>query len=206
MEAVFIAFEGVEGAGKSTQAEMLYRYFREKNLPAVLTKEPGGTETGKKIREILLSPTEENFPPVAELFLYEADRSFHVENVIKPNLKKGNTVITDRYIYSTLAYQGYARGLDLELVDSLNRIATAGLEPDITFIIDIPVEEGLKRIKRYRERDRIEREEIQFHRRLREGFLKIAQEKEKVYLIDGSKEQEEVFSQVLDILKKRHII
>jgi len=204
---MFITFEGIEGAGKSTQAKMLYQYLKSQGKPVILTKEPGGTERGKRIREILLSKTDEPFPHIAELFLYEADRNLHINNLIKPYLQKGYTVISDRYTHSTLAYQGYARGLDINLIQQLNNIATEGLQPDITFLIDIPVEEGLKRITRYREKDRIEEEDINFHHRLREGFLKIAQQEgDKVVVLDGTLPPETLFKKVLDTLKERNII
>jgi len=167
---------------------MLHQFLQERNIPSILTREPGGTDLGKKIREILLTPTEEIFPPNAELMLYEADRNIHVYNVIKPNLEKRITVICDRFTDSTLAYQGYARGLDLNLIEELNNIATEGLKPDLTFLIDIPVEEGFKRIKKEREIDRIEQESFEFHKRLREGFLKIAEkDKHRVIVINGKK-------------------
>ncbi|WP_457644456.1 dTMP kinase [Persephonella sp.] len=207
MRGFFITFEGIEGAGKSTQAKLLYEFLREKGKKAVLTREPGGTDLGKKIREILLSPAEEIFPPLAELMLYEADRNIHIHNVIKPYLNKGFYVISDRYIDSTVAYQGYARGIDIKLVEKLNSIASEGLTPDITFIIDIPVEEGMKRIQKYRKKDRIEQEEIDFHNRLREGFLQIAKkEKERVVLLDGKKDKEVILYEILEILRKRDII
>ncbi len=203
-KSYFITFEGIEGAGKSTQAKMLYQYLKERKIESILTREPGGTDLGRKIREILLTPTQEIFPPNAELMLYEADRNIHVHNVIKPNLKEGITVICDRFIDSTLAYQGYARGLDIKLIKELNNIATEGLMPDITFLIDIPVEEGLKRIKKEREIDRIEQENINFHKRLREGFLKIAEEnKERIIIIDGMKSPEKIFNTILEKLKEK---
>ncbi len=203
-KSYFITFEGIEGAGKSTQAKMLYQYLKERKIESILTREPGGTDLGRKIREILLTPTQEIFPPNAELMLYEADRNIHVHNVIKPNLKEGITVICDRFIDSTLAYQGYARGLDIKLIKELNNIATEGLMPDITFLIDIPVEEGLKRIKKEREIDRIEQENINFHKRLREGFLKIAEEnKERIIIIDGMNAPEKIFNTILEKLKEK---
>ncbi len=204
MKGYFITFEGVEGAGKSTQAKMLHAFLQKRNIPSILTREPGGTNLGKKIREILLTPTEEIFPPNAELMLYEADRNIHVHNVIKPNLEKGITVICDRFTDSTLAYQGYARGLDLNLIEELNNIATEGLKPDLTFLIDIPVEEGFKRIKKEREIDRIEQESFEFHKRLREGFLKIAEkDKRRVIVIDGKKSPNEIFEEIVKNLKER---
>jgi len=204
LRGVFITFEGIEGAGKSTQAKKLYDYLIEKGKNTILTREPGGTKTGEKIREILLSPTDEFFPPIAEVFLYEADRSFHVHNKIIPHLKRGYTVICDRFTDSTLAYQGYARGLNLELIKSLNETATGGLKPDITFLIDIPVEEGLKRIKEKRGFDRIENEDLEFHIKLRNAFLKIAEkEKDRIVVIDGMRDVDNIFSEILSILRER---
>ena len=205
MKGKLITFEGIEGAGKSTQAKKLHQYLTEKGIKTILTREPGGTKTGKKIREILLSKTDEIFPSVAELFLYEADRNLHINNIIKPYLKKGYIVISDRFTDSTLAYQGYARGLDIKLIKKMNEIASEGIKPNITFLIDIPVEEGMKRIKR--EKDRIENEDLQFHHRLRKGFLKIAEEeKERIFVIDGTDSEENIFQQILEIIKNRHII
>ncbi|WP_293441963.1 dTMP kinase [Persephonella sp.] len=207
MRGYFITFEGIEGAGKSTQSVMLHNYLVEKNKKVILTKEPGGTETGKKIRQILLSPSDEIFPPLAELFLYEADRNFHIHNLIKPKIDQGYTVICDRFTDSTLAYQGYARELDIDFVKKLNNIASEGIKPDITFLIDIPVEEGLKRIQKTREKDRIEKEEIVFHKKLRAGFLKIAQEeKDRIVVLNGLEPPENIFRQVIEILKNRNII
>ncbi len=207
MRGHFITFEGIEGAGKSTQSVMLHNYLIEKNKKVILTKEPGGTKTGKKIREILLSHSDEIFPPLAELFLYEADRNFHIRNLIKPKISQGYTVVCDRFIDSTLAYQGYARGLDIEFVKKMNSIASENIKPDITFLIDIPVEEGLKRIQKTREKDRIEKEELDFHKKLREGFLKIAQEeKDRIIVLNGLEPPEKIFSQIIEILKNRNII
>ncbi len=202
---VFITFEGIEGAGKSTQATRLYEYLKSISKKAVLTREPGGTETGKKIREILLSKTQEKFPPKAELFLYEADRNFHIHNVIKPYLSRGFYVICDRFIDSTLAYQGYARGLDINLVKKLNELAVEGVYPDITFLIDIPVDISLKRLGK--NKDRIESESRDFHEKLREGFLKIAEENpDRIVVVSGEQPVEIVFSQILDTLKERNLL
>ncbi len=204
MKGIFITFEGIEGAGKSTQAKLLYDYLKREGKNVILTREPGGTKTGEKIREILLTPTDEVFPPIAEVFLYEADRSFHIHNKIKPSLEKGFVVICDRFVDSTLAYQGYARGLDIGLIKYLNEIATEGVKPDITFLIDIPVEEGLKRIKEKRGLDRIEKESVEFHKKLREGFLKIAEEeKNRIAIINGLKDINEIFNEIVSILKVR---
>jgi dTMP kinase len=151
-----------------------------------------------------LTPTNEIFPSNAELMLYEADRNIHIHNVIKPNLEKGINVICDRFTDSTLAYQGYARGLDLQLIEELNNIATEGINPDITFLIDIDVEEGIKRIKKERNIDRIEQESIEFHKRLREGFLEIAEKnKNRIFVVNGNRTKDEIFEEIIKILKEK---
>ncbi len=205
MEGLFITFEGIEGAGKTTQAKLLHQFLLERGKKSYLTREPGGTKTGKKIREILLSHTDEIFPSKAELFLYEADRNLHVNNVIKPLKQQGYYVICDRFIDSTLAYQGYARGIDIELIKFLNKIATENISPDITFLIDIPVEVSLSRMGD--KKDRIESEDLEFHRKLREGFLKIAEEEQdRIYILDGTKPVNDIFKEILEILKEKNIL
>ncbi|WP_028950841.1 dTMP kinase [Sulfurihydrogenibium subterraneum] len=202
---IFITFEGIEGSGKSTQAKKLYEYLTNKSIKAHLTREPGGTLIGKKIREILLSHWQEKFPSIAELLLYEADRNIHVNNVIKPLLQQGYIVISDRFYDSTTAYQHYARGIDYNIIDSLNKLATEGLIPDITFLLDLSVEEAFKRLNR--EKDRLESENIEFHQKVREGFLKIASlEKNRVIVLDGLKTEDEIFSQILKILTEKKIV
>lgn len=203
-KGLFITFEGIEASGKSTQAKMLAEYLKRKGYEVVLTREPGGTQIGKKIREILLSYTEEIFPELAELFLYEADRNIHVHNVIKPNLEKGKIVICDRFYDSTTAYQHYARGIDINLVQLLNEMACAGLEPDITFLLDLEVYRAFERLG---ELDRIESEGVEFHKKVREGFLEIASLKpDRVVVVDGDRTPEEIFNQILNVLIERHLL
>ncbi|ACN98450.1 thymidylate kinase [Sulfurihydrogenibium azorense Az-Fu1] len=202
---VFITFEGIEGSGKSTQAKRLYEYLTNIGIKAYLTREPGGTSIGKKIREILLSHWEENFPSIAELLLYQADRNIHVNNIIKPLLQQDYIVISDRFYDSTTAYQHYARGIDYSIVDYLNKLATEGIKPHITFLLDLPVQEAFKRLNR--EKDRLESEGLNFHQKVREGFLKIADmEKDRVIVLDGLKSPDEIFNQILNILKERKIL
>ncbi|MFN3788381.1 dTMP kinase [Sulfurihydrogenibium azorense] len=202
---VFITFEGIEGSGKSTQAKRLYEYLTNIGIKAYLTREPGGTSIGKKIREILLSHWEENFPFIAELLLYQADRNIHVNNIIKPLLQQDYIVISDRFYDSTTAYQHYARGIDYSIVDYLNKLATEGIKPHITFLLDLPVQEAFKRLNR--EKDRLESEGLNFHQKVREGFLKIADmEKDRVIVLDGLKSPDEIFNQILNILKERKIL
>jgi len=204
MKGVFITFEGIEGAGKSTQAKKLKEYLEYIGKKVILTREPGGTKIGLKIREIVLSHWEELFPSIAELLLYEADRNIHIYNVIKPKLEEGYIVISDRFTDSTVAYQHFARGIDRNIVDYLNNLATDGLKPDITFLIDIPISESLKRLK---DKDRIEQEDITFHQKLREGFLKIAEEeKDRFIILDGTKNENIIFDKIINILSDRKII
>ena len=194
---MFVTFEGIEGCGKTTQAKLLCEALVDRGYSVVFTREPGGTPAAEELRSFLLKPREERFPPFAELSVYEAARSFHVENLIKPSLKEGAVVICDRFIDSTLAYQGYGRGIDLSLVERLNREATGGLKPDLTVLIDLPVEEAFKRISE-RRKDRMESESLKFHQRVREGFLEIARrEPERFLIVDGRKEVEELHTLIL---------
>jgi len=194
---MFITFEGIEGCGKTTQAKLLCEALVDRGYSVVFTREPGGTPAAEELRSFLLKPREERFPPFAELSIYEAARSFHVENLIKPSLKEGAVVICDRFIDSTLAYQGYGRGIDLSLVERLNREATGGLKPNLTVLIDLPVEEAFKRISE-RRKDRMESESLKFHQRVREGFLEIARrEPERFLIVDGRKKVEELHTLIL---------
>ncbi len=202
----FIVFEGIDGSGKTTQAKKLYEYLKDKGLKTVLTKEPGGTKIGKEIRKILLNK-DYNIPPIAELLLYEADRNIHISTFVKPKLHNGYVVISDRYIYSTLAYQSFGRGIDRNLVDYLNSLTTEDLKPDIVFLLDISIEEGLNRIGKIRDKDRIEKEDINFHLKLREGFLKLAEENRDIFcIIDGTENINSIFDKILNILKERKLI
>ncbi|WP_297887198.1 dTMP kinase [Sulfurihydrogenibium sp.] len=202
---IFITFEGIEGSGKSTQAKKLYDYFIKNSIKAHLTKEPGGTRIGQKIREILLSHWDEKFPPFAELLLYEADRNIHINNVIKPLLQQNYIVVCDRFYDSTTAYQHYARGIDYNLVELLNKTVTEGVKPDITFLLDLPVEEAFKRLNR--QKDRLESEGLEFHKKVREGFLKIAEkERERFVVLDGLKNPDEIFEDIIAVLKEKKIL
>ncbi len=199
---MFITFEGIEGSGKSTQATLLYEWMIDKGYKVILTREPGGTQAAEQIRDLILTPREEKFPPSAELLLYMAARSFHVENLIEPSMKEGITVISDRFSDATVAYQGYGRGIDIGLIKLINEFATKGIKPDITILIDVPPHIGLSRLKG--NRDRIESENLKFHEKVREGYLEIARkETGRVKVIDGTKSIEEVFKEVLNIIKAR---
>jgi len=178
--SLFITFEGGEGCGKSTQANALYRMLRRKNLPAVLIHEPGGTTLGEQIRKMLKRKTE-NIHPQTELLLFAASRAQLVADVIQPALKKGEIVICDRFSHSTTAYQGYGRGLDLATVQMVNNLATQNVKPNIVIFLDLSPEEGLAR--RGKLLDRFELQELSFHRRVRQGYLKMAAEEPDRWLV-----------------------
>jgi len=190
--ALFITFEGGEGCGKSVQARALFRRLSELAIPVVLTHEPGGTPLGKKLARWLKWAQDTDVSPLAELLLFNTSRAQLVDEVIRPNLEKGKVVICDRYADSTTAYQSYGRGLDLEMVKAINNAATQGLRPNLTVLLDIPAEEGLAR-KKTKRPDRFERENIAFHRRVREGYLKMAASELKRWLvIDASQSKRKV--------------
>jgi dTMP kinase len=168
----FITLEGPEGAGKTTQLKLLGKWLEEQNIAHVITRDPGGTALGKPIRRILLN-SESPVHPVTELLLYEADRAQNVSEIIVPNLEQGKVVFCDRYIDSTIAYQGYGRGIERKLIDLLNDIATQGLRPKITILFDIESSAGLARLHPSGH-DRLEREALEFHQKVRNGYLELA--------------------------------
>jgi dTMP kinase len=189
--ALFITFEGGEGSGKSTQARLLHRHLQRQNVPSLLTHEPGVTDLGKKITRLLKWSKDTTISPVAELLLFNTSRAQLVSEVIKPAPENGTNVICDRYADSTTAYQGYGRGLDLATVESVNKIGMSGLVPDVTFLLDIPVEEGLARIEK--NKDRFEIESADFHARVREGYLKLAEQEPKRWcVIDATQSKSKI--------------
>ncbi len=190
--SLFITFEGGEGSGKSVQAKALYRRLSQLAIPVLLTHEPGGTPFGKKIGRWLKWTQDTNISPLTELLLFNASRGQLVTKVILPNLESGKAVICDRYADSTTAYQGYGRGLDLEMVKAINNTATEGLKPDLTVLLDISAEAGLGR-KRDKRQDRFEREDIAFHQRVRDGYLELAaNDPERWLVIDASQPKEKI--------------
>lgn len=202
-KGVFITFEGIEGSGKSTQAEILAKRLEDIGIKVCLTFEPGDTEFGKELRKILLSPSL-SFNPISELLLYFADRIEHIERKILPNLSQGYTVISDRFTDSTVAYQGYGRGVKLELISRLNTELLNNFKPDLTILLDLPVEIGLGRNRATKKRDRFELETQSFHSRVREGFLEIAsKERERFIVIDATKSVEEVSEEIFIKVKER---
>jgi dTMP kinase len=192
--SLFITFEGGEGCGKSTQARRLYRRLQKLAIPVILIHEPGVTPLGRKIARILKWSDNRNIniSPLAELLLFNASRTQLVTEVISPTLEKGEVVICDRYNDSTTAYQGYGRGLDMKTVTAANKVGTQGIKPDLTVLLDIPVEEGLKR-KKDKKSDRFEIENISFHRRVREGYLKLAKaEPQRWLVVDAGQNREKI--------------
>ncbi len=190
---IFITLEGIDGCGKSTQARLLAEWLRGRGRAVCLTREPGGTETGERLRELVLAPDRE-MPPEAELFLYLADRSLHVSQVIEPALEEGRVVVCERHADSTLAYQGAGRGLDMELLRRLNALATGGLTPHLTLVLDLPPEQAHLDEARL---DRLESEGRDFYLRVAEGFRALAREEPgRVKLVDGTGEIAAVHSRV----------
>ena len=206
MKGKFIVFEGIDGSGKTTQINELSKWLVStdlipKNKQLVITREPGGTELGKSIRSLLLDTSKEKSPDsITELLLYAADRSQHVNEIIRPTLNKGDWVISDRFCGSTLAYQGYGRKLDIELIKQLETIATQGISPDITFLLDIPVEESIKR-RCNRKDDRIEKEGIEFLSNVSIGFQTLSEEN-KWKKISAINPKEEIISEIQSGIKK----
>jgi dTMP kinase len=191
---VFVCFEGGEGSGKSTQSRRLAAWLREQGYVAMLTFEPGDTEVGRKLREIVLSPATGELSDRTEALLYAADKAEHVDTVVQPALDRGEVVITDRYVDSMLAYQGAGRALDLDEVEEVARWATHDLRPHLTVVLDLEPEHGLGR---FEERDRIEGESVEFHQRVREGFARMAKADPDHYLVlDARADVDEIAEQV----------
>ncbi len=190
--SLFITFEGGEGSGKSLQSKALYRRLSRLAIPALLTHEPGGTPLGKKLGRWLKWAEGTDISPLTELLLFNASRAQLITEVIQPNLKSGITVICDRYADSTTAYQSYGRGLDLAMVKAINDAATQGFKPDLTVLLDIPVETGFGR-KKNRKQDRFEQEAIAFHQRVREGYLNlVANDPPRWLVIDASQSKAKI--------------
>jgi len=205
----FVTFEGGDGTGKTTQVQALNSFLVDNGRGCVVTREPGGTSLGKLIRQVLVEVSDHEISSSTELFLYLADRAQHVNEIIRPAIAGGKVVLCDRFTDSTVAYQGYGRGIDLALLQQLNRLADGGVQPDITFLLDCPVKLGLSRTnKRQSEsgqprEDRFEREKIEFHDKVRAGFLEMAQaEPARFRVIDASRSIEEVWLDIQNIADK----
>ncbi len=204
VKSLFITFEGGEGSGKSLQARSLYRKLCRLSIAAILVHEPGSTPLGEKLSRLLKRSRNTTISPLSELLLFNASRAQLVSEVILPSLKSGKIVVCDRYTDSTLAYQGYGRGLKLKTVHATNDIATGGLTPDLTVLLDMPVGEGLAR-KRGSDADRFESEELVFHERVRQGYLTMARkEPRRFFVVDGQQDKwtisQVVWKRVSDLL------
>jgi dTMP kinase len=201
----FITLEGVEGSGKTTQTALVAEALRAAGHRVTVTREPGGTRAGEAIRAIFLDPAV-SLHAAAELLLVLADRAQHVREKLKPALAAGEIVLSDRYSDSTVAYQGYGRGLDLKLLDELNRLATDGTHPDLTIVLDLAVETGLERTRArvrgdVRGPDRFEGEQVEFHRRVREGFLTIARDQPgRVRTLDATAPVAEITGRIVEAI------
>jgi dTMP kinase len=202
---VFITFEGPEGSGKTTQAQLLASHLRQEGFVVVLTREPGGTPIGDQIREVLHNPANTDMYSWAEVFLYSASRAQLVAQVIRPALVAGKVVVCDRYADSTLAYQGCGRGLDLQPLREITRRATGGLVPDLTLYLDIKPGQGLqRRLSGGEEWNRMDQEAIAFHRRVRAGYLELANlEPERWVIVDAARSVEEVQAETRVLVEAR---
>ncbi len=207
MKGRFITFEGIEGSGKSTQIVMLANYLTAHNRPVTLTREPGGTAIGDQVRKILLDPGNTDLTPAAELLLYAASRAQHLEELIRPELAAGKIVLCDRFSDATLAYQGFGRGLNRDMICELDRIVTRGMRPDLTILLDIDVPAGLRRARgrnssRGLETEaRFENEDLEFHDRVRQGYRQLAErEPGRFRIIDASAAPDEVQDRVRRIV------
>lgn len=197
---MFITFEGADGCGKTTQIKLIDEYLRSKGYKTLLTREPGSKGLGEKIREILLN-YEGEVSSRCESFLFLADRAQHVDCIIKPALQEGTIVLCDRHTDSTVAYQGYGRGLDIEEIKKLNAIATGGLKPDLTIVFDVDIETSQARVGK--NKDRMESAGIEFFKKVREGFLEIAKEEpQRVKVIKSSDTIENIHKKVVELIGK----
>lgn len=206
---LFIVFEGIEGSGKTTQVKKAGDYLAEREIPFIITSEPGGTRLGKELRQLLLHRTTLPLGVKTELLLFAADRAQHVEEIIIPALREGKVVLCDRFSDATIAYQGYGRGWDIDTIIRMNDFATQSLKPHLTFLIDVPVTTGLRRVASRASAhraggtvteipdDRFERERETFHTRVREGYLHIAaQETDRFRVIDGSRGIDDIHDEI----------
>ena len=207
---MFITLEGIEGSGKTTQAKHIVKFLQSRGHDCVITREPGGTKIGQKIRAILLDPESKDIDPLTELLLYTADRAQHIKEFVNPNLSAGKTVLCDRYFDATVVYQGFARELDIGLINRLHKLIFDDLKPDITILLDLPPEMGLSRAwkqiesgARIEVETRFEEETLSFHEKVRSGYLELARlEPERFRVIDASNDEQQVRKEIIKTLYK----
>ncbi len=203
MEGIFITIEGGDGSGKSTQIDLLMTYFDQNGYEVLLTREPGGTVISEKIREIILNKDHMEMADMTEALLYAAARAQHVQEFIIPNVKKGKVVICDRYVDSSVVYQGYARGLGIDEVEQINHYATLGLTPNMTILLDLPPEIGLARKKNQQALDRLELASDNFHMKVSEGYRILAERhKDRILSVDATQTIEEIHQVIVTAIKK----
>lgn len=201
---MFITFEGVEGSGKSTQAELLKVFLLKQGHEVALTREPGWGALGRLIRKMLLEEKDLDLDPLAELYLFCADRTQHVRDFIKPMLREGYIVICDRFTDSTIAYQGYGRGIDLELVEKVSKTAALSLKPDLTILLNLPVKVGLSRLEKRSGKTKMDEEPVEFHERVRNGYIFIAQkEPRRIKVVNAARDIDEVQEEIRTVVLER---
>ena len=201
MRGVFVTFEGIEGSGKSTQANLFIDWLKDKNREVLFLREPGSTKLGEKIRDVLLFSESDEVSDSAELMLFLAARVQIVHEKIKPALDKGITIVLDRYSDSTFAYQGYAGGISIDIIKEMNSFATSGIVPDITFVLDVDTEEGLKRAGC---KDRIENKGLEFHARVRDGYYKLAQENpDRIFIVKVQNTPQETQNEIRRVFSSK---
>lgn len=204
MRGYFITFEGPDGAGKSTQIQLLNDYLKAEGWDTVLTREPGGTPIGEKIRSIILDVENREMNPIAEMLLYAAARAQHVSQLIKPALAKGKIVLCDRFVDSSIAYQGFGRELGVDMVEGVNHFALQGIVPDLTILFAIDPEKGLERGRtRHRGMDRLEKEQMDFHKKVYEGFISLSHKyPQRIRIIDANLEIEKIHESVVSEIQR----
>lgn len=203
MKGLFITLEGPDGSGKSTLVKELSAYLKDKGYDIVITREPGGTKISEDIRNIILDNNNVNMSYITEALLYAASRAQHVHEKILPALREGKVIICERFVFSSLVYQGIGRNLGINKIKEINDFAIQGIEPDVTLFFDISPEEALRRKTRRNKGDRLEREDISFHKQVYDGYLQLVKMfPHKIKVVDATKDKEFVFNQVREIIDK----